>query len=180
MALETLVGPPTEPVTLAQARAYLRVGSDGDDSVLTSLLVAAREAFEARSGRALITRTLRQVFFGPSRFELGLPGTLLPGRVPATALVAVRVIAADGTETLAPPNLARLVDGRFALSAHLSAGIVGLSIEYQAGYGTTPASVPEAFKVAILEAVNDTLTRRDNGQSDNSSALEQAFHEVKL
>jgi uncharacterized phiE125 gp8 family phage protein len=180
MALETLVAPATEPVTLAQARAFLRVGTDGDDNVLTSLLVAAREALEARTGRALVTRTVRQRFLGPQRLELGLPGTLLPGRVPATALVAVRTIAQDGTETLAPANTVRLIDGRFVLTAPLSASVAGLSIDYQAGYGATASNVPEAFKISILEAVADALIRRDNGNTDGGRSWDQAVHEVKL
>lgn len=180
MALETLVAPATEPVTLAQARAFLRVGTDGDDTVLTSLLLAAREAVEARLGCALVTRTIRQRFLGPRRFDVGLPGILVPGRGPATSLVAARTIAGDGTETLAPLNLVRLVDGRFVLTAPLFANVVGLSIDYQAGYGSTPASVPEAFKVAILEAVSEALIRRDNPASQSSQPFEQAFKEVKL
>ena len=180
MALETLVAPATEPVTLAAARAFLRVGTDGDDGVLTSLLVAAREALEARTGRALVTRTLRQRFFGPNRLDVGLPGTLLPGRVPAIALVAVRTISQDGTETLAPANLVRLIDGRFVLTASLSAGVAGLSIDYQAGYGVAASNVPEAFKISILEAVADALIRRDSGNSDGGKSWDQTVQEVKL
>jgi uncharacterized phiE125 gp8 family phage protein len=180
MALETLVEPTTEPVTLAQARAFLRIGTDGDDSVLTSLLVAAREAVEARTGRALVTRTVRQRFLGSQRLNMGLPGIFLPGRTPATALVAVRFIAQDGSETLAPANTVRLIDGRFVSSAPLLASVAGLSIDYQAGYGTSPFSVPEAFKISILEAVADALSRRDGEKSDGGKSWDQNVHEVKL
>jgi uncharacterized phiE125 gp8 family phage protein len=180
MALETLVAPAIEPVTLAEARAFLRIGTDGDDGVLTRLLIAAREALEARTGRALVTRTVRQRFVGPRRLQLGLPGTLLPGRVPATSIVAVRTIGADGSETVVPLNSVQIVDGRFVLNTPLSSNIQGLSIDYLAGYGSTAASVPEAFKVSILEAVADALVRRDNGIGDGGQSWEQAFAEVKL
>jgi uncharacterized phiE125 gp8 family phage protein len=184
MALETLVAPATEPVSLAQARAFLRIGTDGDDSVLTSLIIAAREAVEARTGRALVTRTLRQRFMVPSDPKSTLPGTLLPGRVPATNLVAVRVIASDGSESVAPPNLVRLIDGRLSVTAGLSSSALGLSIDYQAGYGPAASNVPEAFKISILEAVADALIRRDNSgsgsNSDGGQSWDQAVHEVKL
>lgn len=178
MALETLVAPATEPVTLVAARAFLRIGTDGDDSVLTSLLIAAREALEARTGRALVTRTLRQRFMVPSKMDL--PGTLLPGRVPASNLVAVRMIGADGSEGVAPANLVRLIDGRLRVTSPLGPGVLGLSIDYQAGYGLTADAVPEAFKVSILEAVADALIRRDNGSSDAGQSWDQTIHEVKL
>jgi uncharacterized phiE125 gp8 family phage protein len=180
MSLETLVPPPVEPVTLAAARAFLRIGSDGDDGVLTSLLIAAREALEARTGRALVTRTLRQRFLSARPLQLGLPGTLLPGRATATSLVAVRIIAADGSESIAPPNLVRLIDGRFVLTAPLSANTLGLSIDYQAGFGPNAVDVPEAYKVAILEAVADALIRRDNGNTDGGQLWDQRTSELKL
>ena len=178
MALETLVAPVTEPVTLAGARAFLRIGTDGDDSVLTSLLVAAREALEARTGRAFISRTMRQRFLGS--IHANLLGTLVPGRAPATSLVAVRLIAEDGTETPAPANLVRLIDGRFMLTALLSPNVMGLSIDYQAGYNTSAASVPEAIKISIYEAVAEALIRRDNGTSEGGKSWNPLVYEVKL
>jgi uncharacterized phiE125 gp8 family phage protein len=179
MALETLIPPSSEPVSLAQARAFLRIGTDGDDSVLASLITACREALEARTGRALVTRTMRQHFIGPRPLPTGLPGTLLPGRAPATTLVATRIIAADGSETLAPTGTVALVDGRFVLKAPLSANAMGFSLDYEAGYGPA-ASVPEAFKISILEAVADALQRRDGGKSDGGQSWDQALSEVKL
>jgi uncharacterized phiE125 gp8 family phage protein len=179
MALETLIPPSGEPVSLAQARAFLRIGTDGDDGVLTSLIVACREAFEARTGRALVTRTVRQRFMVPSNIQLGLPGTLLPGRAPATALVAVRLIGADGTETLAPNGTMALVDGRFILKTPLSASTQGLSLDYEAGYGPA-TNVPEAFKISIMEAMAEALARRDGGNTSGGQSWDQALSEVKL
>jgi uncharacterized phiE125 gp8 family phage protein len=180
MALETLVAPPVEPVSIAAARAFLRIGTDGDDSVLTSLLIAAREALEARTGRALVTATLRQRFMASRFAALDLPGTFVPGRLPAANLVAVRLIASDGNETPAPTNLVRLIDGRFVINARLGPNILGLSIDYQAGYGLTAASVPEAFKVSILEAVADALGRRDANNVEGGQSWDAVVREVKL
>ena len=178
MALETMVAPTIEPVTLTQARAFFRVGTDGDDGVLTSLLIAAREALEARTGRALITRTLRQGFKVPTRSCL--LGTFVPGRIPVSNVVAVSLIGADGTQTPAPASLVRLMDGRFVVTEPLSASVAGLSIDYQAGYSTSEAGVPEAFKVSILEAVADVLERRDNSNSDGGNSWDDIAYEVKL
>jgi uncharacterized phiE125 gp8 family phage protein len=179
MALETLTPPVAEPVSLASARAFLRIGSDGDDGVLASLIIACREALEARTGRALVTRSVRQRFIEPRPTPQGLPGTLLPGRAPATALIAARIIGADGTETVAPAGTVVLVDGRFVLKAPLAANAVGLSLDYEAGYGPASA-VPEAFKVSILEAVSEALLRRDSGKTDGGQSWDQALSEVKL
>jgi hypothetical protein len=109
-----------------------------------------------------------------------LPATLLRDRATATGLVAVRIIASDGSETLAPSGLVQLIDGRFVLSTPLSANTLGLSIDYQAGFGLTAASVPEAFKVSILEAVSNALIRRDNGNPDGGQLWDQRQSELKL
>jgi hypothetical protein len=92
----------------------------------------------------------------------------------------VRIIASDGSETLAPSGLVQLIDGRFVLSAPLSANTLGLSIDYQAGFGLTAASVPEVFKISILEAVSDALIRRDNGNPDGGQLWDQRQSELKL
>lgn len=180
MALETLVAPAAEPVSLAEARAFLRIGTDGDNGVLTSLLIAAREAFEARTGRALVTTTFRQRFMAARFAHLDLPCTLVPGRIPAINLVAVRLIAKDGSETAAPANLVRLIDGRFVITAPLSAQVLGLSIDFQAGHGASAANVPYAFKTSLLEAVADALKRRDGGASDGGLSWDPVAREIKL
>jgi uncharacterized phiE125 gp8 family phage protein len=179
MALETLIPPASEPVSLASARAFLRIGTDGDDGVLSSLITACREALEARTGRALVTRTVRQRFLGTKPLPQGLPGTLLPGRAPATTLVAVRVIGPNGSETVAPTGTVALVDGRFIVTAPLAANALGLSLDYEAGYGPA-AAVPEAFKVSILEAMAEALMRRDEGKPGSGQSWDQALSEVKL
>jgi hypothetical protein len=74
----------------------------------------------------------------------------------------------------------RLIDGRFVLTTPLSANTLGLSIDYQAGFGPLATDVPEAYKVAILEAVADALIRRDNGNSDGGQLWDQRTSELKL
>jgi len=64
MALEILIPPVGEPVSLSDVRTYLRIGTQGDDALLTRFVSAAREAFEARTGLALLTRRVRQNFLG--------------------------------------------------------------------------------------------------------------------
>ena len=50
-----------EPVTLAEAKAYLRVEHDDDDDVIAALIAGARIHVEAQTRRALITQSWRLV-----------------------------------------------------------------------------------------------------------------------
>ena len=174
MALEILIPPEGEPVSLSDVRAYLRIGTQGDDALLSLFTSAAREAFEARTGRALLTRRVRQNFLGPLS-----PGYLIPAANPVTSIHAVRVILPTGALVDASSGIVSLIDGKFVLNQPMS----DLSIDYQAGYAST-ALVPQAYRLAILEAVADALVRRDGDGSAPTAGekafWDQSFERVKL
>src|SRR6185295_11579020 len=87
-----LTPPAVEPVTLAEAKAYLRVEHDDDDDVIGALIAGARIHVEAQTRRALITQTWRL------SHDLWPPdGRLAVVPVPLNAIVAARVYAEDGT-----------------------------------------------------------------------------------
>jgi uncharacterized phiE125 gp8 family phage protein len=51
----------TEPVTLAEASAFLRVDSTDDEALITTLIITARQMVEDFTGRALISQTWKLV-----------------------------------------------------------------------------------------------------------------------
>ena len=64
--LTILTPPSVEPISLAEARAHLRVTTDVEDALIARLNVAAREQVEALCGLALIATQFRQSFDRPA------------------------------------------------------------------------------------------------------------------
>lgn len=55
--LELVTGPTTEPVTLTEAKAQLRLDIADDDGLLAGYLMAARHFIETQTKRDLVTKT---------------------------------------------------------------------------------------------------------------------------
>ena len=62
MAETVLISAPAEePITLAEARLHVRADDTTDDTLISALIVAARERAEHETGRRLITQTREMV-----------------------------------------------------------------------------------------------------------------------
>jgi uncharacterized phiE125 gp8 family phage protein len=136
-----LTAPATEPLTLADAKAFLRVAQDA----------AARSHVEAQTRRALITQTWRLV-----RDCWPPEGRLAVTPAPLRSVAAARIYDAAGMThyidaavfiidkaasmlSFAPATLAS--PGRLA---------AGIEIDIVVGYGDAPANVPEALRQALF------------------------------
>ncbi len=183
----TIVTPPaSEPVSLAEAKLFLRVDQSAEDDLITMLISAAREAVEAGCGRALITRRVRENL-DIWRREAAQGAVL--GLGPVTDVVAVRLIADNGAQSVLDPERYRLEGNRDrprlvfppGLPATLrSAG--GIEIEYDAGYADEAADLPVALRLATLQIVASLYELRQGagGVPETARVLIRPFAPARL
>jgi uncharacterized phiE125 gp8 family phage protein len=89
MASKLITAPATEPVTVAEAKAHLRVDSADDDALITALIVAARQGAEHITGRALM----------PQTWELALDGfkdVIGLQKAPLTSITSIKYLDTAG------------------------------------------------------------------------------------
>lgn len=154
------VAPAAEPVSAAEAKAHLRIADTESDSLITSLIAAARQRVEEFTRRALVTQTRTAVWdCPPGGDELCLPGAPLASvtsvKQYAPGGSATTVDAADYTvDTVGEPGRVVLESGSYwpLQWAGGNRRANALEVVYVCGYGNA-AAVPEWAKHAIKEIV---------------------------
>jgi uncharacterized phiE125 gp8 family phage protein len=163
-----IVTPPSgEPLTVSDAKLFLRVEHTVDDALITSLIETARATIEARTGRAMLTRRVKQRFDAWPKGGRGLQLALSP----VSIVHAVTFINAAGAEiaiaatewALDPdPDEARVL---FAAPSQLpppSRLQSGIAVEFSAG-GALDA-IPPALLQAVRLVVAHFYARRDGSE----------------
>lgn len=151
-----LAGPLSEPLTLAEAKTYLRVDHEAEDALISSMIVAARATVETLTRRALIDQRWRIM-----RDAWPASG-LIPAPIsPLRSLDGAALIDAAGEETALPlaafaldvarlPGLIRVDRGAVAEPMR---GLAGIALDITAGHGPEAADVP----APLIEAVRLVL-----------------------
>lgn len=166
MNLKIITAPTIEPVTLTEAKAHLRVTGTDSDTLITSLIVAARQHCEAITCRALASATF-ELILDDFTDKIVLPMS------PVESVTSIKYTDSDSIETT-------LMDTEYILYTSEPAVIVpdydvswpsftefplgAVKIRYVAGYraASTDANlhIPEAIKQAILLVIGHLYENR--------------------
>lgn len=183
MSLVRTVGPTTEPLTLSEAKAHLRVDHPSEDTLIAALVQAAREYVEAFTHRALITQTWKltiERFPSGDYIELPKAPLISVGSVQyidtagAQQTLATSVYDADTTCT---PGVVRLKYDQSWPSTRDVWNAV--EITFDAGYGAASA-VPEPIKSAIRLLVGHLYANRESTVSGTINSEVRYAHEALL
>lgn len=184
-----LTPPAIEPVSLSQAKDFLRILTDDEDELLGTLITAARLMIEAASGRLLIEQSWRLVLDGwPQGGEIRLPFS------PVRSLVAARVYPASGPAEMAAPSSLTLVEGSDPPLIRIAGPVpasgrayAAIEIDLVAGFGATSDAVPAPLRQAVLrlacrwfEHRGDVVSRDAMRLPAEIAALVAPFRRVRL
>lgn len=169
MGLQRITEPSTSPVTLAEAKTYLRVDGSADDTGVQAMIDAAVSFIEDYIGRSIVAQAWRVTIDD-------FADAIVLRRGPVTSITSVQyydtagalqtVSAADYTLDNAsdPAFLVRNTDAVWPATMD---GVNAVQINYATGYATIPA----AIKHAVLVVLGYWFDNRDGAASMPPAAM---------
>jgi len=168
--------PASEPLSLEETAAFIRLADESDNRVVERLIAAARYHVEQSTRRCFVTRTLEATFdewpiacrrYNHSR-QVQEPELLLPGS-PLVDVVKVQHLDLDGELQTVDPAIYRTIvnqePGRIRRRKNASWPNTSdegdsIIVTYRAGYGEDD-DVPSDAKVAMLMLVGHWYENRE-------------------
>ena len=143
MHILTLLTPPaSEPISLAEAKLFLRIDEDDEDALVVALIAAARTAIEEATNRSLLSQnwTLTTDHVN-AEAQIQLP------RGPVATISTISALDAQGNATPLTNNDWVLLAGGRLLLKNTATG-AAFRVQYQAGYASASA-VPAPLVQAV-------------------------------
>lgn len=143
----TIITPPvSEPVSLSELKAQVRVSTTTEDALITSLGVAARAWIEEITGTQIVEATLQEDFdVFPSAVTGDPLEPILLGRAPVQSVISVAYVDADGVS-------------QTWVASEYQADVASIPARIRPAYG---ASYP-ATRAGKMNAVSVTYVAGDN------------------
>jgi uncharacterized phiE125 gp8 family phage protein len=182
-----LLSPPaSEPISLVDAKQYLRVEHEADDELIAALIAAARNAVELATRRVLMAQ----------RWRITLNCWPASGRIvspvnPLISLVTARVRGeGDASAALDPVH--------FTLDAASVPGLImferarvkepgrtlaGIELDLEAGYGAAadvPAPLIQAIRLLLAQSYEQRDQVRADALPDTVAALVAPFRVLSI
>ena len=191
MFLRQTVAPASEPISLSEAKAHLRVDLTDDDALITALIVAARQYAESETGRSLITQSWRLVLdgfpgsCGPAGTAGPIP-SLLPGnailldQAPVQSITSIQYLDTGGAWQTLPETewVAELqsaparITPAFGKTWPAALPQIGsVKVEFVAGYGEA-AAVPQGIKIWMLLRLGALYENREEVSAMRQGKIE--------
>jgi len=181
-SLTRQTAPAVEPVTLAEAKAHLRVDTSDDDTYIGTLITAAREWCEQYLDRTLVHTQWVMRFdkfpdSGIEPVELPRPPMVLSGTATAVTVTFTQEAGPTSTYSTAEYRVDRNATPGAILPIYGSTWTPhrqddnAISVTWWAGYGATGSSVPAAIRHAMLMLIGTWYERRASAYNAGGSEV---------
>jgi uncharacterized phiE125 gp8 family phage protein len=181
-SLVRVTAPAALPISVAEAKAQMRVEGNDDDTIIERLVNAAVAFVDVQGvlGRAMITQTWGE-WLAPN------PSTVMLSLGPVQSVSAIKYYDIDGvlqTATLADfnvfgtPNRITITPKTGKAWPTTQTRDDAIEIEYVVGYGSTSASVPQTVRHALLMLVAHWYENRETTQEKQMQDLPYGFMEM--
>ena len=163
MPLQLVTPPAEEPVSLVDAKLHLRVDFDEDDTLIASLISAARQAAETLTGRQFVNARWKLVLDGFPPCAIAL------AKCPVQSVVAINYLDMNSSVQTMPASTytvesacepARITPVFGQVWPPSLPQIGAVSVTFDAGYGAA-SDVPEGIKSWIKLRVGSLYTHRE-------------------
>jgi uncharacterized phiE125 gp8 family phage protein len=165
--------PEEEPVTLAEAKAFLRVTESDEDALITSAIKVGRSEVEKYIGQTVLTTSYTYLLD-----EFPPLDVLTVPRGPINSVTSIKYIDPDGVSQTLSTDVYDVDTRRRAGRIGLKAGqcwpatkgntLNAVEIEFTAGMGDEAAAIDEDIKTAIKLVAARVF---ENREGDNDSFL---------
>jgi uncharacterized phiE125 gp8 family phage protein len=181
-SLVRVTAPAALPISVAEAKAQMRVEGNDDDTIIERLVNAAVAFVDVQGvlGRAMITQTWGE-WLAPN------PSTVMLSLGPVQSVSAIKYYDIDGvlqTATLADfnvfgtPNRITITPKTGKAWPVTQTRDDAIKIEYVIGYGASSTSVPQTVRHGLMMLVAHWYENRETTQEKQMQDLPYGFMEM--
>lgn len=186
MAYSVVTAAASEPITLTEAKNFLRVDGSDEEALINALISAAREMCEQYTRRILVTTTIDEYFDGFPNYKSPQDKDIIYlSRGPVSSITSVKYVDEIGSEatvsssayvvdTISEPARIASTAGWFATNGIINQVIVRYTV------GTDVSSIPAPLKQGMLLIISDLYDKRDDRVRKMPTASEYLFNPFRI
>lgn len=185
MAIDIVTPAAAEPITLTEAKNFLRVDHSDDDSLIEALITAARQMCESYTRRILVTTTIDEYFDTFPAYNKHTQQQILLSRGPAQSITSVKYVDEIGSEqtlssdayrvdTISEPARIEPITGWSSTAGVINQVIVRYVV------GTDVNSIPKPLVQGMMLIVSDLYDNRRDSIKRLPTASEYLFNPYRI